>query len=195
VDPSSSSLPATAAPPLVVPPSTLPATAHLARPALPQAPPPPVRHRPRDPSNSGKWLHLLWHRHAPIPNPKILCFHRICRCQPRCQRLRGAPWPRRRKKRYALIFLYADYSILAFSHIVISCCGLIYMVVSFEKSILFVLCFVNILPLILYDVLFQHLIRTRLFLCFFFISMFKAMNDSSLEALRRGLCIAYRRCC
>jgi hypothetical protein len=73
---------------------------------------------------------------------------------------------------------------------------LVYMVVSFKKSILFVLCFVNILPLILvYDVLFQHLIRTRLFLCFFFISMFKAMNDSSLEALRRGLCIAYRRCC
>jgi hypothetical protein len=34
-----------------------------------------------------------------------------------------------------------------------------YMVVSFEKSILFVLCFVNILLLIqVYDVLFQHLI-------------------------------------
>jgi hypothetical protein len=58
-----------------------------------------------------------------------------------------------------LSFLYGVYGILAFSHIVISCCGLVYMVVSFKKSILFVLCFVNILLLIqVYDVLFQHLI-------------------------------------
>jgi hypothetical protein len=76
-----------------------------------------------------------------------------------------------KKKEVCCLFLYGDYSILAFSHIVISCCGLVYMVVSFEKSILFVLCFVNILLLIqVYDVLFQHLIMApSLLLCFFFI--------------------------
>jgi hypothetical protein len=39
-------------------------------PALPQALPPSVRHRSRDPSNSGKWLHLLSHRHALTPISK-----------------------------------------------------------------------------------------------------------------------------
>jgi hypothetical protein len=100
-------------------------------PALPQALPPSVRHRSRDPSNSGMWLHLLSHRHALTPKDSLLPPHLLWPAATSAapgRTLAGT----KEKKRYACLFLYGDYNILAFSHIVISCCGLVYMVVSFE---------------------------------------------------------------
>jgi hypothetical protein len=58
-------------PPLPVKtPSTRPRSARYRvprRPALPHAPPPPVRHRLGHPFNSGERPHLLRCRHAPPP--------------------------------------------------------------------------------------------------------------------------------
>jgi hypothetical protein len=101
VDPSSSSLPAIAAPPSVQLPSIPPAIVHLSCCKL-------YLHRfgialaiPQTPASGCTFSGT---NTLSPPNPKILCFHRICRGQPRRRWLRGAPWPGRRKKEVCLSF-------------------------------------------------------------------------------------------